>query len=93
MANDIFEIIGWLVCRPRVKVLSYFGYDINRYSFYPNGHDDRKAMQNIRVTLAAWSMYASSSKDKNLIYTNMSYFNVIKDISKLDYIKFKVPIF
>ena len=93
VANDIYQTIWWLVHGPCVEVLSCHGYDINRYSFYQNGHDDRRATQNSRATLADWSMHASSSKDENLVYTNMSYFNVIKDIWNLDNIKLKVPIF
>ena len=38
-------------------------------------------------------MQVSSSKNKNLIISNMSFYGVLKDIWELDYIEFKVVVF
>ena len=38
-------------------------------------------------------MQVSSSKDKNTIISNMSFYGVLQDIWELDYIEFKVVVF
>ena len=45
------------------------------------------------VTFVVQLIHISSSKDKNLVYTKMSYYKVIKDIWELNYIKLKALVF
>nr|KYP50598.1 hypothetical protein KK1_027656 [Cajanus cajan] len=55
--------------------------------------DDKSRVQNSGVTIQAEVVPFASSKDKNLITTSMSYFGVIQDIWKIDYVTFRVPVF
>ena len=41
----------------------------------------------------AESLQMSAAKDKNLIYTNILYCDVIEDICELNYTQFKIPVF
>ena len=85
--------LRWLANGPSIHVVSYNRYLINWYTFSTSEHDDRSTRQNIGVTLVAQSMHISSAKDRNPIYTNMSYFGDIERIWELDYTKCFVSVF
>ncbi|XP_027337270.1 uncharacterized protein LOC113850963 [Abrus precatorius] len=65
---------------------------VNGFTFYTKEHDDQSTMQNSGITLAE-SLYISTAKDRNPIYSNMSYFGVIEHVWELDYTDFHVASF
>ncbi|CAK8541771.1 unnamed protein product [Lathyrus sativus] len=75
------------------NVLSYFGYIINKYTFYTKEHDHQSTMPNSGVTLVVEYVHISSSKDRNLAFSKLSYFGVIECIWELDYSCFQVLVF
>ena len=52
--------------------------------------DMRSTAQNSGVTLSAKALHVSSAKDKNHVYVNMSYYEIISDIWEVDYTHFRV---
>jgi len=62
-------------------------------SFYTKIEDDKSIMQNYSMTLETESMHFASLKDNNLVMATISYFGVVEEIWKVDYVTFKVPIF
>jgi len=85
--------LKWLARGPNFDVITWFVYDINKFSFYTNIEDKKSTMQNSGVTLKAESMHFASSKDNNPVMATISYFEVIKEIWKVDYVKFRVLVF
>jgi len=61
-------------------VITWFGYDINKFSFYTNIEDKKSAMQNSGVTFEVESMHFTSLKDNNFVTDTISYFEVIEEI-------------
>ncbi|XP_029128611.1 uncharacterized protein LOC109806195 [Cajanus cajan] len=78
---------------PNNDVITFGGYDINKYCFYTKTEDDKSRVQNSGVTIQAEAVHFASSKDKNPITASMSYFGVIEDIWEIDYVTFRVPVF
>ena len=74
-------------------MIRYDGYLINGVRFHTQKRDSTRCVQNSGVTLIAKTMQVSSSKDKNPIISNMSFYGVLQDIWELDYIEFKVVVF
>jgi len=65
---------------PNFDVITWSGYDLNKFSFYTNTEDQESIMQNSGVILEAESMYFASSKDSNPVMATISYFGVIEEI-------------
>ncbi|XP_020235601.1 uncharacterized protein LOC109815320 [Cajanus cajan] len=86
------SIVERLARRPNNDVITFGGYDINKYCFYTKIEDDKSRVQNSGVTIQAESVHFASSKDKNLITTSMSYFRVIQDIWEIAYVTFRLPL-
>ena len=59
---------------------SYVIMGINGFSFYTKAQDEMSTMQNSGVSLVANSMHFSSSKDKNPVIAELSYYGVIEEI-------------
>ncbi|XP_029126273.1 uncharacterized protein LOC114915575 [Cajanus cajan] len=78
---------------PNNDVITFGGYDINKYCFYTKTEDEKSRVQNSGVTIQAEAVHFASSKDKNPITASMSYFGVIEDIWEIDYVTFRVPVF
>ena len=52
----------------------------------------RSTVQNSGVTLVLQALNVSSTKDKNPIYVNMSYYGIVEDIWGVDYANFRVDV-
>lgn len=91
--DSISETLRWMSHGPQPQVLSYNGYIINGYRFFTKKRDDSSSVQNSDVLVMAKTMQVSSSKDKNPIVSDMSFFGVIQEIWELDYVITKVVIF
>ncbi|XP_031127604.1 uncharacterized protein LOC116029701 [Ipomoea triloba] len=73
--KNVSETVRWLAHGPGMQVICYTGYDINGFSFYTKEQDDMSTMQNSGVSLVANSMHFSSSKDKNPVIVELSYYD------------------
>ncbi|XP_031127671.1 uncharacterized protein LOC116029770 [Ipomoea triloba] len=91
--KNVSETVRWLAHGPGMQVICYTRYDINGFSFYTKEQDDMSIMQNSRVSLVANSMHFNSSKDKNPVIVELSYYGVIEEIWEVDYVQFRVPMF
>jgi len=85
--------LKWLARGPNFDVITWSRYDINNFSFYTITEDHKSIMQNSGVTLEAESMHFASSKDNNPVIATISYYRIIEEILKVDYDKYRVPVF
>ncbi|XP_049382842.1 uncharacterized protein LOC125847219 [Solanum stenotomum] len=79
---------------PNSVAKRYSRYLINGYRFHVRQRDARRKTQNTGVTLVASTTSFASSKDKNPIAAELTYYRRIVDIVELDYYgHFKVVLF
>ena len=57
--------LNLLAVRPNLNVLTWKGYDINNYSFYPESQDHKSTVQNSGITVDAHSDHFSRVVDNN----------------------------
>jgi hypothetical protein len=69
---------------PIFTVVTYQGYNINRYTFYTKQQDKKRTHQNSGVCVDA---YDATGQDKNM------YYGQIQEIWELDFHGFKIPLF
>ncbi|XP_019255451.1 PREDICTED: uncharacterized protein LOC109234065 [Nicotiana attenuata] len=91
--EDVSDMIKQLSIGPNSIAKRYFGYLINGYRFHTRQRDARRKTQNSGVTLGALTTSFASSKDKNPVDANLTYYGRIIDIVELDYGHFKVLLF
>jgi len=78
---------------PKRNVITWQGYDTNKYSFYTKAQDEKSTMQNSGVTLRAESQHFTSVHDDNPRVASIFYFGFIEEIWELNYAKFIVCVF
>jgi len=83
--DNASETLRKLTDGPKRNVITWQGYDINKYSFY--------TMQNNRVSLRAESQHFASVHDDNPRVASIPYFGFVEEIWELNYIKFIVCVF
>jgi len=81
--RTIDEQLQWLARGPSITIMQYQGYEINGYTFYTRGQDEKSMNQNSGVRIDA--IYNDGNKD--------SYFGVIEEIWELDYGPLKILLF
>ncbi|XP_016452815.2 uncharacterized protein LOC107777332 [Nicotiana tabacum] len=92
--EDVSDLIKHLSIGPNSIAKRYYGYLINGYRFHTRQRDAKRKTQNSGVTLDALTTSFASSKDKNLVDENLTYYGRIIDIVELDYYgHFKVLLF
>jgi len=91
--DNAYEMLRKLVDRPKRNVITWQGYDINKYSFYTKAQDEKSTMQNSGVTLRARSQHFASVHDDNPRVASIPYFGFIEEIWELNYVKFIVCVF
>jgi len=69
---------------PNTSVVTYQGYDINAYTFYPRKQEKKSANQNSGVWIDA---YYENNKQLD------TYYGIIEEIWVLEYGELKVPLF
>ena len=87
------EMLRKLADGPKRNVITWQGYDINKYSFYTKAQDEKSTMQNSGVTLRAESQHFASVHDNNPCVASIPYFGLIDEIWELNYVKFIVYVF
>lgn len=90
--NEVSQTLRWLAGGPSYTVYKYEGYRYNGVTYFTKQRDNARAVQNSGVTLVAKTMQVSSAKDKNPVYTDMTFYGVIEEIWELDYHNFRVPV-
>ncbi|KAH0632935.1 hypothetical protein KY284_035721 [Solanum tuberosum] len=94
LQEDVPYLIKQLSRGPNSVAKRYSGYLINGYRFHVRQRDARRKTQNSGVTLVASTTSFASSKDKNPIAADLTYYGRIVDIVELDYYgHFKVVLF
>ena len=83
LKEDVPDLIKQLSRGPNVDAKRYSGYLINGYRFHIRQHDARRKTQNSGVTLVASTTSFASSKDKNSIAADLTYYGRIVDIVDL----------
>lgn len=85
MSKDVPSHIIWLSKGPDLVCKKYAGYAINGYQFRTRKRDNKCRTQNSGVTLAALTPSFASSKDRNPIIGDVSYYGAIEDIIEVNY--------
>ena len=94
MHENVPDWIKELSRGPNLVARRYSGYLTNGYRFHTRQRDARRKTQNSGVTLVALTTSFASSKDKNPVDANLTYYGRIIDIIELDYYgHFKVVLF
>ena len=90
---EISDNLRWIAHGPHPFVIKYNSYVINGCRYHTESYDKNRSVQNSGVSLVAKTMQVSSSKDKNPIIGDMSFYGVIQDIWELNYNTFNVAVF
>ena len=78
MENDeVSDNLRWIAHGPHPLVIKYNSCAINGCHYHTKSHDHNRNVQNSGVSLVAKTMQVSSSKDKNSIIGDMSFYGVI----------------
>ncbi|OIT28730.1 hypothetical protein A4A49_31278 [Nicotiana attenuata] len=94
LKEDVPDLIKQLSFGPNSIAKRYSRYFINGYRFHVRQRDARRKTQNSGVTLVAQTTSFASSKDKNPVDANLTYYGRIVDIVELDYYDhFRVVLF
>ncbi|KAA0065865.1 transposase [Cucumis melo var. makuwa] len=83
--NSITPSLRWVAHKPSPDVATYSGYIINGYYYHTKRRDDIRRVQNSGVSITATTMQVSSSKDKNHVMSDMTFYGVIREIWEIDY--------
>ncbi|TYK16293.1 transposase [Cucumis melo var. makuwa] len=83
--NFITPSLRWIAHRPFSDVATYSGYKINGYYYHTKRRDDIRRVQNSGVSITATTMQVSSSKDKNPVMSDMTFYGVIQEIWEIYY--------
>ena len=74
-------------------MFNYHGYVINGCHYHAKGHDDLWATKNTGVSIVARTIQIASAKDKNPVFGELCFYEVITEIWDLDYTMFRILIF
>ncbi|KAA0062166.1 putative serine/threonine-protein kinase nek2 [Cucumis melo var. makuwa] len=91
--SGVSDNLWWIAHDPHPFVITYSGYAINGCRYHTKSSEKDRRVQNSGVSLVAKTMQVSSSKDKNPVIGDMSFYGVIQEIWKLNYNTFNVPVF
>ncbi|KAL4016896.1 hypothetical protein IC575_024560 [Cucumis melo] len=91
--SGVSDNLRWIAHGPHPFVITYSGYAINGCRYHSNSSEKDRSVQNSGVSLVAKTMQVSSSKHKNPIIGDMSFYGVIQEIWELNYNTFNVPVF
>ena len=91
--HDVSEQLKCISRGPSMNVIKYSLYIVNGIHFNTEECDNVKTIQNSGVSIIAKAMQFSSSKDKNPVESEMTFYGVTIEIWELDYIAFRLPVF
>ncbi|KAL0552008.1 hypothetical protein IC582_011101 [Cucumis melo] len=91
--SGVSDNLKWIAHGSHPFVITYSGYVINGCRYHIKSSEKDRSVQNSGVSLVAKTMQVSSSKDKNPVIGDMSFYGVIQEIWELNYNTFNVPVF
>ncbi|KAL0551927.1 hypothetical protein IC582_011020 [Cucumis melo] len=91
--SGVSNNLRWIAHGPHLFIITYSGYAINGCRYHTKCSDKDRSVQNSGISLVAKTMQVSSSKDKNLVIEDMSFYGVIQEIWELNYNTFNVLVF
>ncbi|TYK13524.1 transposase [Cucumis melo var. makuwa] len=91
--SRVSDNLRWIAHGPHPFVITYSGYAINGCHYHTKSSERDRSVQNNEVSLVARTMQVSSSKDKNPIIGDMSFYGVIQEIWELNYNTLNVLVF
>ncbi|TYK19584.1 uncharacterized protein E5676_scaffold1274G00260 [Cucumis melo var. makuwa] len=74
--NSITPSLRWIAHGPSPDVATYSGYIIDGYYYHTKKRDDIRGVQNSGVSITATTMQVSSSKDKNPVMSDMTFYGI-----------------
>ncbi|KAL0553560.1 hypothetical protein IC582_007458 [Cucumis melo] len=89
----VSDNLRWIAHGPLPFVITYNDYAINGCLYYTKSYEKDRSVQNSGDDLVVKTMLVSSSKDKNSVIGDMSFYGVIQEIWELNYNTFNVPVF
>ena len=78
--EPIFETLKWIAHGPSHYVCKYDGYVINGCRYHTKECDDLRATQNSGVSIVASIMQIASVKDKNPVFGELCFYEIIIEI-------------
>ncbi|KAL0541535.1 hypothetical protein IC582_021587 [Cucumis melo] len=91
--SGVSDNLRWIAHGPHPFVITYSGYAINGCRYHTKSSEKDRSVQNSGVSLVAKTMQVSSSKDKNPVIGDMSFYGVIQEIWDLNYNTLNVSVF
>ncbi|KAA0054810.1 transposase [Cucumis melo var. makuwa] len=91
--SGVSDNLRWIAHGDHPFVITYSSYAINKCRYDTKSSEKDRSVQNSGVSLVAKTMQVYSSKDKNPIIGDMSFYEVIQEIWKLSYNTFNVSVF
>ena len=91
--HNVSKILKWISRGPPMNVIKYSSYLVKIIHFNTKKRDNIKTTQNSGVSIIAKNVQFSSSKDKNPVKSEMTFYDVIREIWEIDYITFRLSIF
>lgn len=92
--KDVSSKLARYATGPNFVAKEYGRYRLNGYVFSSSAHDSNLvAKQNSGVSINALTHFRASSKDKNLVEAEITYYGIIRQILVLDYVTEKVTTF
>uniref|UniRef100_A0A803PCS7 Transposase n=1 Tax=Cannabis sativa TaxID=3483 RepID=A0A803PCS7_CANSA len=92
-SKNVSENLIWISEGPSHMVVKHDGYIINGHRFNTKELDGKRVTQNSGVSITASVAQFSTAKDKNHVYSDMTFYGLIDEIWELNYHSFKVPVF
>ena len=77
---EVSDNLRWIAHDSHPFVIKYNSYVVNGCHYHTKSHDHNRNVQNSGVSLVGKTMQVSSSKDKNSIIGDTSFYGVIQDI-------------
>ncbi|TYJ99710.1 putative serine/threonine-protein kinase nek2 [Cucumis melo var. makuwa] len=91
--SGVSDNLRWIAHDPHPFVITYSGYVINGCRYHTKFCEKDQSVLNSGVSLVAKTTQVSSSKDKNPVIGDMSFYGVIQEIWELNYNTFNVSVF
>ncbi|XP_026406002.1 uncharacterized protein LOC113301441 [Papaver somniferum] len=88
-AKETKSILWRLVKGPLFKAQSYNKYQSNGFDFSSHDYEEGFVTQNSGVSMKAITRHRAKSTDRSLVEAKITYYGVIKQIIKLDYMELR----
>ncbi|KAF9614193.1 hypothetical protein IFM89_015701 [Coptis chinensis] len=93
LQNEKVSPFKRIVDGPSFTAVSYNRYTANGYVFYTPDSESTTTTKNSGVSMKAVTSFRASTKDRNLVDDEVTYYGVVKRILELDYVEFKQTVF